>query len=400
MQLNRTDSTQNELVQLRNFPYPFKAGFAICSDIDECDLQTFIEIHRFLNSKKNGLGLPVADSFFGVASHDKYLAYFNPDGSSRPKEAAFIRQAIRDGLIDSLHTWGDFNNAPPDPRFLQRIAEKLTDELTTAGLQIPIWINHGSANNRQNLYARLWPQYQGDDPDSPYYTMEYINALGIKYHWLSEILEWPLSINNPKTYSRTIQRITLNKMKNAVKNFIRHSGHTKSSQQITLLANKIMFRDRSPAIAFTRFARHPEKALLWGAGKNSLRHSLTEAIFNELIHDEGYIIIYTHLAKAVISNRGKRLFPKEEENSFELLGDYYHKGLIWVATTSQLLQFKMVHDHLNWHSDKKKNEIIIEITGINDPVSGIRIPEKKELAGICFYSPQPKITRINVGGKE
>ncbi|MCI5121365.1 MAG: hypothetical protein D3908_09300 [Candidatus Electrothrix sp. AUS4] len=390
-------SADNQPIKLRPFPYPFKAGLAVCSDIDECDLQTFIAIHRFLNSKKHGLGLPVADSFFGVASDDKLLAYFNPDGSPRPKEGEFIQQALKDGLIDSLHAWGDFNAAPPDPIFLQKIARNLTDELTKEGLQIPIWINHGSGNNRQNLQARLWPQYQGDAPHTPYYTMKYINALGIKYHWLSELMEWPLSVNSPKAYGKTLQRLSLNKIKNGVKTLLGHPGHAKSSQQLTQLTNKIHFRDGSSSISFTRFARHPKRSLLWGAGKNSLRHSLTETIYKELIQDEGYAVVYTHLAKAVANEKGKKVFPQEEKQSLKLLADYYNSGQIWVATTSQLLQFKTVHDHLEWHvANNEGDDIRIEITGINDPVSGKRIPDLDELAGICFYSPEPGKTSINL----
>ncbi|XCN75092.1 MAG: hypothetical protein Q3M24_10280 [Candidatus Electrothrix aestuarii] len=383
-------------MKIREFPYPFRAALAVCSDIDNCDLDTFIAIHQFINSEKYGLGLPVADSFFGVAKDQAHMAYFNPDGSSRPREAEFIRQAIQDGLIDSLHSWGDFNDAPPNPLFLQTIARQLTEELTKVGLEVPIWINHGSPNNHQNLIARLWPQYQGDDPHSPLYTAKFAKKIGIKYHWWSEIVQWPLSSARQRISGKELQRITLNHFKNMVKILLGKSTRIKTSDTVTDLMKTITLRDGSPLIAFTRFAQHPNRADLWGAGPNSLRHSLAKKILDELIQQQGYIIIYTHLAKAVIQDQGKIFFPSEEEEVLNCLADYYKKKLIWVTPTAKLLQYKNVHDFLEWQVVREKKKIIIKINGLKDPVEGKRIPSVDELAGICFYTPIARDTYIQL----
>jgi hypothetical protein len=384
-------------IKIRDFPFPFKAALAICSDIDNCDLNNFIRIHRFLNSKKYGIGLPVADSFFGFANNSHQLSYLNLDGSVRCKEAEFIRQAIKDGIIDSLHSWGDFNDAPPNFKLLQNIANKLTNEFVHYGLNIPIWINHGSPNNHQNLFSRLCSKYHGDDPKSPLYTMPLIKQLGIKYYWGSELVDWPLSSSNLKFFKKN-KIIILNTSKNFIKMLLNKSQYTRSKKQVTLLMNRVTLRDKNILFGFNRFARHPNKSERWMADRNSLRYSLDKMILEELINDEGYLIIYTHFAKPKIE---KTIFEKKDEESLLLLFEYYQKKIIWVATTSTLLQFKTVRDYIQWEvTIDKKNDIIINITGINCPVSGRYIPTEKDISGIYFYTPFLDKTSIKLAGRD
>ena len=84
-------------VRLRPFPFPYRAALAICSDIDGCDLPTFLAVHRYLNSPRSGLGLPVADSFFGQGRDPGQMAYFLPDGRTPGPEAHLITHALRGG---------------------------------------------------------------------------------------------------------------------------------------------------------------------------------------------------------------------------------------------------------------------------------------------------------------
>ncbi|MBU0730451.1 MAG: hypothetical protein KKE17_08820 [Proteobacteria bacterium] len=378
-------------------PYPFKACLALCSDIDNCDLQTFIEIHKFINSTKHGLGLPVADSFFAVANDPRHLAFFNPDGSNRPKEAEFIIQAVRDGLIDSLHAWGDFNHGPPKPEFLQTIAKNLNSDFAHANLQIPIWINHGSPNNYQNLHARLWPEYQGDNPTSPYFTMPFIKELGIKYYWNSELSPWPLSTNHPGVKSKNLKRIAVNLLKNTAKQMLRRSSRIRTSQQLLDLTHETFLRDGSPMLAFNRFARHPDRQKLWDPTRHSLRYSLDKSVLSDLVKNQGYMIIYTHLAKPPALE--DELFPPEDAKALKMLADFYQKGSIWVGTTAQILNFRLMQNYLDWNVQQKGTKIVIDIRQVNDPVTGPRIPDVNELAGVCFNTPSPAETIIHMQGK-
>ena len=372
-------------IKLRAFPYPYNAGLAICSDIDECDFETFIKIHRYLNLD---LGIPVSDSFFGVADSINKLAYFNPDGSDRPHEAEFIRQAICDGLIDSLHSWGDFSAFPPDSSFLQNIAKKLTNDIIKYNLSIPIWINHGSPNNHQNLFARVHHQYQGDNPLSSMYTMNLIKEIGVKFCWLSELLRWPLSSSNQNIKFKIF---IFNYLKNIIKILSGKAVRVKSYKQITQIINTIELRDKNKLLSFGRFSSYP-RGKIWVADRNTLRYSLSKEVLANLIHEEGYIIIYTHLAKPI--NQQNIIFEKEDQRALENLSDFYQKKKIWIASTSKMLQFKMIRDNIKWNSTETSEEIIVDIKCVDDPIDGIRIPSIKELEGICFYSPAPSKTRI------
>ncbi|WP_446010505.1 hypothetical protein [Candidatus Electrothrix sp.] len=185
-----------------------------------------------------------------------------------------------------------------------------------------------------------------------------------------------------------------------VKVILGKSTRVKSTDNITNLLKTITLRDGSPLIAFTRFAQHPERSELWRAGPNSLRYSLTRKILDELVQQQGYAIIYTHLAKAVMCRQGKIFFPPAEEEAFKCLADYYNKKLVWVAPSAKLLQYKTMHDFLEWHVIRDGKKIIIEIKSLKDPVEGERIPCIDELAGICFYSPMVQDTHIHLHGKE
>lgn len=393
-------SIENNAVQLMRFPYPFKAGLSICSDIDKCSMANFINIHKFINSKKYGIGLPIADSFFGATKDSSQLAYLNLDGKERFEESEFIRQSIRDGLIDSLHSWGDFNEFPPSKDIICNISRKLTDSFIKHGIRIPIWINHGSSNNWQNLYSRIHFEYQGDNKESPVYSVDFIKKIGIKYFWDSELVKWPLSIQNPKK-KKVKRRIYLNMMKNLIKMALNKSVLMKSSNRITQLASRTILRDGNALIAFNRFADHPDKEKRWMADRESLRYSLSERVLDELIEDEGYLIIYTHLGKPLLSNLKKEnIFHKEDEQALIRLFDLYQKKHIWVTPTSSLLKFKIINDHIKWKVINDNEDVIINIESIDDPVYGIYKPLPEDLSGICFYSSTLDKTFIQIDGRK
>ena len=125
-------------VRLRPFPYPYRAALAICSDIDGCDHATFLGVHRFLNDPVQGLGLPVADSFFGLGRDPGQMAYFLSDGKTPGPDAGLIIQGLKGGLIDSLHAWGDFNLVAPEPEALRDMAASLAADLGRQGVTVPI----------------------------------------------------------------------------------------------------------------------------------------------------------------------------------------------------------------------------------------------------------------------
>jgi len=384
-------------IKLRGFPYPFKAGLAICSDIDYCDRFTFRMVHQFINDRKNGLGLPVADSFFGIGRVSGQMAYFEKDGQTRSKDAELIRRAISGGLIDSIHSWGDFNENLPDPSFVRKIAENLNEDFSRHNLRIKIWINHGDSCNRQNIQARLQPDYTGDVPDSPFYTADLIKAIGVKFYWWSELLPWPLSgkpQNGSPYFWLKLGALTA---KNLLHLFARQKINSRRINHILHLMQPNRLKDGSILMGFTRFNKHPGG--IWASPtRNTLHHSLRREVLDNLIRRKGYLVLYTHLG--LPTNCNGELFLPADKKALIGLAEEYHGGNIWVARTVDILTYLNVIRHLQYDVRKEKEKFIVDIVSLSDPVDGRRVPEETELSWLCFYTSVPEKTSIRLNGRD
>ncbi len=384
-------------VGLRPFPYPFSAGLALSSDIDRCDPAAFIRIHQYLNCPRQGLGLAVSDSFFGVGRQYGHMAYYEDDGKTPAKEAELIRKALECGLIDTLHSWGAFDRSPPQADFLRNTAKRLTEDLTARGLNIKILSIHGAPINIHNLYARTEPNFCGDLPDSPFYTGDLVDCLGIKFYWASELLAWPLSIGSG-FQGRILQlwRLVQNTVKNSVKRGLGKPAHIRRPHQILPLAYPLKLRDGRTLLGFSRFNAHPDG--LWGLPtRHTLRYALSRSNLNRLIRQRGYLIVYTHFGMP--ADRQDPLFPDPDRQALENLAGHCRAGRIWVARTLDLLTYWLVFHHLEWTVKIEGDDLLIRIHSLADPTTGRRRPEEKELAGICFYTPRPRDTQLFLGDK-
>ena len=84
-------------VALRKFPYPYKAGLAICSDIDNTEtLEELREIQKFLNTgvvtkMGEGVGLEVGNSFLFWEPPGEAISYFLSDEETRRTIREFIK---------------------------------------------------------------------------------------------------------------------------------------------------------------------------------------------------------------------------------------------------------------------------------------------------------------------
>ncbi len=381
-------------ITLRPFPFPYRAALAIASDIDVCTPATFLAVHRFLNGE---LGLPVADSCFGVGQEPGQLAYFLADGRTPAPTAPLLEAAIRDGLIDSLHSWGDFNEAPPEPKFLRHLALTFTEHLQRAGLSLKIWINHGSPANRQNFFTRTQSEFVGDDPASPWYTADLAKALGVQFYWGMELTPWPLSIQAPWTRPAHWLRVGGNSLKNLAKMFLGRRSQQRRRDQITSLAVPLTLRDGWPVWAFSRFNRHPQG--LWGRpNRHTLKYALAPAVLGQLVQEAGFLILYTHLGMPR-SDPGP-LFLAPDRQALEFLADMYHHGVIWVATTARLLTYRQVQQTLRWDVLRQGDQLGIHLHTVADPLRSLRQPTVEEVAGLSFYTDRATATKLFLDGRE
>jgi len=383
-------------VSLRPFPYPFRAALSLCSDIDGCDRATFLKVHRYLNDPHQGLGLPVADSFFPLGREPGQLSLFLPDGCTPGPDAHLILGALKDGLIDSLHSWGDFNGCPPNPVKLRALAESCTDLLIGEGLPVGVWINHGDPLNRQNLPARLQPSYSGDNPASPFYNADLVRRLGVKFAWCSELRPWPLSPGRPRL-AKIFARLAGNTGKNLVKLFMGRWRLRRSAASVIRLCQPATLADGTPVLAFTRFNRHPQG--LWGRpSRHTLRYALHPRVLQDLLDQEGYLVVYTHLG--LPCNDDEELFPEPDRQALLNLSRHYQAGLLWVAPTSRLLTFWLMQHFLNWQATREGDRLVLDLESLDDPTTGRRRPRPEEVAGLCFYSTRPETTVLRLDGRE
>lgn len=379
-------------VELRPWPYPFQAGLAVCSDIDGCSERAFLAIHRVLNLEP--LSLPVADSFFGHAPDSSQLAFLT-DWKLEPSSAAgFIEEAIGAGLIDSIHSWGDYNDRPPEGEFLRCSAELITDRLEAAGLKLRVWINHGDEVNDQNLYARLMERYQGDDPGAQVYTADLVRRLGVEFYWPSEMVDYPLSTGGRGAAAKNLERA----VKNAVKKLLGRGRTVRTRRSTEEALYPVELRDGSRIWGFNRFNRHPDR--LWGLPtREVLRYQLAEPVLSGLVESGGCAIVYTHLGFPVWDGRSE-LFAEEDLAGLKNLARAFHEGRIWVTPTGRFLTYLRTREFLRPKVEDRGGRTLIHLDELDDPVGGSRQATKDDLAGLSFYVDEPDKTALVLNGEE
>ena len=165
-------------VSLRRFPYPFRAMLAVCSDLDETpNRHVYWETLRFLNTEESttmgvGVGLEVGNSIYFDMPADQF-SYWNTDDAGR----AMIRNLIRSGHIDCLHSFGDFART-------REHAGRALDELIRQDCRVRVWIDHAVAPS--NFGSDIMQGY-GDVRHSEVYHADLTCSYGIQYVWRGRV---------------------------------------------------------------------------------------------------------------------------------------------------------------------------------------------------------------------
>jgi hypothetical protein len=157
-------------------------ALAFSIDCDGCTIERLHRIFRYWGSDEKtefgpGLNLPVASSMF-VYSRNPAAP---PQAAYLDGERAGLLEAYRRGWIDSLHGMGDFSATQPCTR---EMARQAFEALTSDGVLLKVWTNHGGPENVQNL---LRPGTIGDMPGSACYLADLAAGYGIRYLWASEL---------------------------------------------------------------------------------------------------------------------------------------------------------------------------------------------------------------------
>ena len=391
-----TYNTKGE-VTLRKFPYPYKAAMAICSDIDgTTTVDEFLEIHKFLNSKEmtsmgRGVGLEIGDSFMMYAPPTCALSYY----SASPENAQIIEKFIKAGYIDFIHSYGEKAD------FTRKDAIKAVKELSENGCKVDVWVDHAVTvdNLGDDRTFGL-----GDHPDSTAYHSDITLAYGIKFVWLGRITmvigqSVPITL---KTFSLIYDsRHPVDSLKNMVKesakNVLAVFGNRKYAMHKSYdLVRIAKLDDGQKVYEFLRFDNY-WKGVAEGATSKRLAYVISKRTLERLKEAGGYMVVYTHLGK---NSDCSQVVAEETQVALRDLASEYERGNIYITTTSKLLNYYLNHKYLNWSYDIKGDEVVITISGVEDPVFGSFVPTVQNLQGITFYVPDKDKVQIYVGGKE
>ncbi len=174
-----SNTPSGQPASLRCFPYPYRAGLAIASDIDDTrSVDQFLEIQRFLNtsgltSMGRGVGLEISNSFYFYDQKQDF-SWFGREARARQ----VIIDLIHAGYIDSLHSYGD----AADTR--EQVLRAL-DALEAADCHLDVWINHnGARTNLSRKFTYFFGVCEGDDVKSAAYHADVTLAFGIRFAWV------------------------------------------------------------------------------------------------------------------------------------------------------------------------------------------------------------------------
>lgn len=379
-----------ERVTLRKFPYPFRAALVICSDIDGTDTaEKFLGIQNFLNTEYEtemgpGIGLEIGNTFFPLTP-DGSFSYL----SGRPSDRALLRDFIKAGYIDCIHSYGDNAQSRED-------ALRTIEALEQDGCKVKVWIDHAHVPTN---FGPDNPRGLGDVVDSPVYHADVTLAYGIQFVWMGRATslvgqETPITLRALRhIYDSTYPRASLeNIYRELVKIILGELGSRRFAiHRHNRLIRVAHLRDGSQLYEFNRCNNHWHKPL-----PNSLKlaYMLRPQALEVLKATEGYMIIYTHLGYV----DPPPFIPQPTQAALRHLANEYRAGNIYVTTTLRLLTYHLTHRYLEWTYDlTPDNQVKITINQIAEPISGPRQPTLEELQGITFYVPDRHKTSVFLG---
>ncbi len=377
---------------LRKFPFPYRAALAVSSDVDNTpSLEVYLAIMDYLNSTRQtpfgpGLGLEVGNSFwFFNATPSPQLTYFSDYGGTQTAFAYHCREFWQSGHVDILHTYGNFNEGG----FQRRYAETAVEELYKRDAQLPVWVNHGTPLNHQNLGPG--ETCYGAVPDHPAYHMDLTKSAGCRYFWRGRMTH---ILGQDATKTRSVRT------KNSVQKILMRTKYRSVMKDVLFdpenrLLLPTVFQDDSQVYEFQRWVN------AWGEIKTldsrEFGIQLRPSYLRTLIRNEGFLIVYTHFCENLELEAGPTMMLR---SNLAHLQQLYAEGQLLVTTTSRLLRFKEVNAHLEYAIKPEGEGILVEIQDrLTTPV-GMSHLSLNDLQGLTFYLEDPDGVQISFRGQQ
>ncbi|HEY7840775.1 MAG TPA: hypothetical protein VIC61_04330, partial [Gammaproteobacteria bacterium] len=343
-------------VRLRTLPLNSRAMVAISSDVDGATLETFRELHRFLNTTEPGpmgvgLGLDIADSMWVFTENVRpptpvRMALVAGFGTNvlQPHADEMARYA-RAGWIDTLHTWGNYSRAARTGVAFERShAQQALTLLNGLGIRLPVWVNHGNKQNRQNIGPEAW--MEGDRPGSAAYHSDLLPGLGIRYLCFEH--------RAPVTSTVPFEARGLN-----------DGGRIWSFTRSACVAV-----DRPDWIARRYGVTAAPNGSIWAWHPQTLHLQISDANLDAMIENSAAVVIAQHLG----FHSPLRRLNRATLDALANLASRARTGDILVARTSRLLDFVVARTHLQFGAVDRGDRVIVDVAGVDCPLRGMLPP--------------------------
>ena len=377
--MNQTGPEQPPLVEPRDLPWPYKAMLALCSDLDETPgAETYLATSRYLNTTGRtpfgtGVGLEVGNTLYFYMDASQF-SYWNATEAER--EA--VRDLIRSGHIDCIHSYGDTATRR------EQVQETL-EHLEAADCRMRVWIDHAVAIT--NFGADIM-QGEGDLPGSPAYHADLTFDYGVRYVWRGRVTSMHGQDAPPSVAGIWRPALPVGSLltlgKETAKRALAAFGTAKYAMHgENRLLRGVTLRDGRAAPEFLRSNPHP---LGVSAGDNAagLAAALTDAFLDRLVRRRAKAIVYTHLGKRIDPRAG---FPAATRTALEKLAARAHGDEILVATTRRVLDFARLMQTLAFtvHDAGDALEIRLADSAEDLPLDGLgfRVPRERDVRLLC-----------------
>lgn len=399
------------MIELRKYPYPFKAALCISNDTDGMNWKAFRDWHDFVNGSEEtrygpGLGLEVSDSFWFWANGNYFSLYHNhPAGpQARASEYDYIVEMAKAGWLDTLHGFGTWGG---DYRVSRVEMERALTEMAALGVRPALYVNHGGGRHMAHNLGGVWGTYQqGDDPSSESYCLDLLLDHGFRYFWTDMMYEsdkfgndswWPDDRSRKIAFKSYNARRFMNaRMNDKLKNLALVCpalGVETEAELREIVFDSIFLpvtmRDGHEILGIKRFRGH------YPPDAGSFAHQVNASRLDDLVAREAAVIIYQHFGvwrafsappKEGRSRRRSRI-PLLDEHcvwAFRFLAERQERGEIFITTTQRLLDYIHTRDNLRFSAHENGTGLHISLETIECPVQGAAPAVGDRLSGLAF----------------
>jgi hypothetical protein len=338
------NNNQLQLCQLRSWPYPFQAGLTISNDAEFMSFEFFEELMAFLNTESQttlgqGLGIEVTSSVFHFSANPYNFSIF--DGAAldaRLSQYAYrIDEYLRAGWIDTLHAYGDFDNAGG---FERAHAVRCVEHLKKSGVSVNVFSNHGGIENIQNV-GQDASYHRGDQKGHIAYHTDLWKEMGIRYAWTDSMVIQSLKMPSLAIRQR-LSSFRRSLMGDAEKDYFK--------TQDTSILKTIQLNDDLNVVGFQRFR---------GTGANapnlsSWGYQLAQIPWQEFYRNCEGLVLYQHFGVLYRINgrctagtiKAIKQRPEVYIAPFRFLAREYKEGRLWLAGCARFLNYLKMRDEI------------------------------------------------------